>query len=75
MVNREFTADVRGTVLRRDHPADNVAMALLAAHTVRGRISQRRVDRTLRVAWTFADLEYRDAPDLERIVMLCSKHI
>ncbi|MCK7676816.1 ATP-binding protein [Corynebacterium sp. CCM 9186] len=62
-----LTADVRGTVLRREHPADDVAMALLAAHTARGRISQRRVDRTLRVAWTLADLEGRDIPDLDHV--------
>ncbi|MBI8989172.1 YifB family Mg chelatase-like AAA ATPase [Corynebacterium meridianum] len=66
-VETTLTADVRGTVLRREHPADDVAMALLAAHTARGRISQRRVDRTLRVAWTLADLEGRDIPDLDHV--------
>ncbi|MEZ2121035.1 MULTISPECIES: YifB family Mg chelatase-like AAA ATPase [unclassified Corynebacterium] len=62
-----LTADISGAVLRRDHAAEDAAMAFLASHTARGRISQRRVDRTLRLAWTLADLEQRNRPDLDHI--------
>ncbi|WP_232958258.1 hypothetical protein [Corynebacterium meridianum] len=69
-----LTADVRGTVLRREHPADDVAMALLAAHTARGRISQRRVDRTLRIVWKLVRRK-KALPDRDRVTTPCGKHI
>ncbi|WP_297005676.1 YifB family Mg chelatase-like AAA ATPase [uncultured Corynebacterium sp.] len=50
------TADVPGPVLRRDFPAGDAAMLVLEDQLRRGVLSQRGVDRSLRVAWTLTDL-------------------
>lgn len=58
------TADVPGPALRRRAPADEEAMAWLSDELGRGALTQRGVDRTLRVAWTLADLAGRDVPNI-----------
>lgn len=60
-------ARVDATVIRRDHPADDPAMALLAAYLAHGRLTQRGVDRVLKLAWTLADLDSAAVPDLEHV--------
>ena len=50
------TADVPGPVLRREFPAEDAAMLVLEDQLRRGVLSQRGVDRSLRVAWTLTDL-------------------
>lgn len=49
-------ARVPGPVLRREYPAEDAAMLVLQERLRRGSVSQRGVDRTLRVAWTLTDL-------------------
>lgn len=51
--------------LRRDFPADDAAMALLGAYLADGTLSQRGVDRTLKLAWTICDLAGCGRPDLD----------
>ncbi|MDO5075817.1 YifB family Mg chelatase-like AAA ATPase [Corynebacterium sp.] len=53
--------------IRRDYPADDDAMALLAAHLRVGDISQRGVDRALKVAWTLCDLQAGTRPNLDHV--------
>lgn len=59
--------DVPGPYLRRHAPADDTAMALLEAHLAAGDLTQRGVDRALRLAWTIADLETVSVPNLDHV--------
>lgn len=54
-------------LLRRYFPADDAAMALLGAHLGDAEVSQRGVDRALKLAWTICDLEDADQPDLDHM--------
>ena len=51
----------------RDRPAAESAMVMLAAYLAEGELSQRGVDRVLRLAWTLADLEGSQRPDLDHV--------
>ena len=42
-------------------------MALLAAYLARGELTQRGVDRVLKLAWTLADLANAARPDLGHV--------
>ncbi|AGF72778.1 YifB family Mg chelatase-like AAA ATPase [Corynebacterium halotolerans] len=53
--------------LRRHHPADEAAMALLGAYLADGVLSQRGVDRALKLAWTICDLAGGTRPDLAHV--------
>ncbi len=53
--------------LRRHHPADDAAMALLGAYLADGSLSQRGVDRALKLAWTICDLAGAARPDLDHV--------
>ncbi len=59
--------DVAGAHLRRHAPADEAGMALISAYLADGTISQRGVDKTLRLAWTICDLEAADRPDIDHV--------
>ena len=59
---------VAGTTLRRDHPAQDAAMLLLQEHLRAGELTQRGVDRALRVAWTLADLAGEDRPGIAEVM-------
>lgn len=65
---------VPGPVLRRRFPASEEAMALLEAFLAEGSVSQRGVDRTLRLAWTLADLEEDDRPGLDHVHRAVALH-
>jgi magnesium chelatase family protein len=60
-------AEVGGPLLRRRFRPDAAAMAPLRTALDRGLLSIRGVDRTLRVAWTLADLAGRTSPNLEDV--------
>ncbi len=60
-------AEVPGPVLRRRFRPSREAMAPLRKSLDSGRLSIRGVDRTLRVAWSLADLAGRDSPNLEDV--------
>ncbi|QPK82603.1 YifB family Mg chelatase-like AAA ATPase [Corynebacterium qintianiae] len=60
-------ARVDATLIRRDHPADESAMALISAYLSSGRLTQRGVDRVLKLAWTLADLDGAAIPDLGHV--------
>lgn len=55
-------ATIPGKVLRTDFPAEADGMLALQDLLRRGQLSQRGVDRALRVAWTLADLREADQP-------------
>lgn len=56
---------VPATVIRRDFPARESAMALLESRLSDGAITQRGVDKCLKVAWTLADLDQAEQPDID----------
>ncbi|QGU02293.1 Competence protein ComM [Corynebacterium kalinowskii] len=60
--------------LRRDFAADEAGMAYLGALLADGELSQRGVDRTLRVAWTLSDLAQQPKPGLEQIAAATALH-
>lgn len=62
-------AEVPGAELRRRFPVPDAARSVLASAMERGEISARGVDRSLRVAWSLADLAGRDVPDPEDAAM------
>jgi len=53
--------------LRREHPADEVGMSMLGSMLGAGEITQRGVDRTLKMAWTLADLDGATQPDIDHV--------
>ena len=57
-------AEVSGVLLRRHFRLDQKVMEPLKTSLDRGILSIRGVDRTLRVAWTLADLAGRTSPEL-----------
>ena len=68
VVGAGINATVPGTVLRRDFPAQDAAMAVLQEKLRAGAVSQRGVDRTLRVAWTLADLGQVAQPGVAEVM-------
>lgn len=65
-------AEVSGALLRRKFRPGSAAMAPLATALDRGLLSIRGVDRTLRVAWTLADLAGRTTPGLDEVAAALS---
>ncbi|ORX08417.1 YifB family Mg chelatase-like AAA ATPase [Mycolicibacillus trivialis] len=60
-------AEVSGVLLRREYRLATAAMAPLRTAADRGLLSIRGVDRTLRVAWTLADLAGRTTPGRDEV--------
>ena len=56
------------SVLRREFPADEVGMATLGVLLSNGEITQRGVDRSLKLAWTLADLDGVARPTLDHVL-------
>jgi magnesium chelatase family protein len=65
-------AEVSGAILRRRFRLSAPVMAPLKAALERGLLSIRGVDRSLRVAWTLADLAGRMTPDLNDVSVALS---
>lgn len=61
-------------LLRRYFPADDAAMALLGAHLGDAELSQRGVDRALKLAWTICDLAGAEQPDLDHMARALDLH-
>ncbi|AZA11687.1 YifB family Mg chelatase-like AAA ATPase [Corynebacterium gerontici] len=53
--------------LRRELPATPDAMALLESYLAVGALSQRAVDKTLRLGWSIADLAAAQQPNIDHI--------
>lgn len=64
---RRPNAAVPGPELRRHAPADEAGMALIEAHLAAGELTQRGVDRALRLAWTICDLEAAARPNIDHV--------
>ena len=47
-------------------------MALISAYLAEGQLSQRGVDRCLKLAWTLCDLAGEDSPGLDHIAQALS---
>ncbi|WP_328588291.1 ATP-binding protein [Corynebacterium yudongzhengii] len=60
-------ARIDGAHLRRNAPADDAGMALVEVALADGELTQRGVDRTLRLAWTLADLDAAARPNIDHI--------
>jgi magnesium chelatase family protein len=60
-------AEVSGALLRRKYRPEADAMKPLRTALDSGQISIRGMDRTLRVAWTLADLAGRTSPGVEQV--------
>lgn len=65
-------AEVSGALLRRRYRPSAEAMAPLRTALDRGLLSIRGVDRSLRVAWTLADLAGRGSPGFEDVATALS---
>jgi magnesium chelatase family protein len=65
-------AEVSGTLLRRKFRPSSAAMEPLRKALDRGLLSIRGLDRTLRVAWSLADLAGRPMPGLEEVATALS---
>lgn len=63
-----LNGEVRGPRLRRDFPPDEVGLAMLETHLVQGNLTQRGIDRTVKVAWTLADLAGDEQPGIAHVV-------
>lgn len=61
-------ATIPGRLLRHQWCADLEGMVALQELVRCGEISQRGVDRALRVAWTLADLDGKDRPSLANVM-------
>ncbi|OIR45444.1 YifB family Mg chelatase-like AAA ATPase [Corynebacterium sp. NML130628] len=60
-------ARVPGPWLRRHFPAQESAMMLLSSMLARGEVSQRGIDRILKLSWTLADLQGESCPHLGHV--------
>lgn len=65
-------AEVSGTLLRRKFRLSSQAMVPLRLAVERGLLSIRGLDRTLRVAWSLADLAGRGSPGLDEVAAALS---
>ncbi len=65
-------AEVAGSLLRRRFRLGEKAMTPLRTALDRGVLSIRGVDRSLRVAWTLADLAGRTSPSAEDVSVALS---
>jgi magnesium chelatase family protein len=65
-------AEASGALLRRRFRPGSAAMAPLRTALDRGLLSIRGADRTLRVAWTLADLAGRTSPGLDEVACALS---
>ena len=65
-------AEVSGALLRRKFRLDARTMDPLRSALDRGQLSIRGLDRTLRVAWTLADLAGRSSPGLADVTTALS---
>ncbi|MBV9352910.1 MAG: ATP-binding protein, partial [Mycobacterium sp.] len=65
-------AEVSGALLRRKFRLGSAAMEPLCTALDRGLLSIRGVHRTMRVAWTMADLAGRRAPGLDEVAAALS---
>ncbi|WP_246394701.1 YifB family Mg chelatase-like AAA ATPase [Corynebacterium anserum] len=63
-----LNATVPGKTLRRDYPAEESGMLILQDLLRSGRLSQRSVDRALRVSWTLCDLRDAAIPSTEDVL-------
>ena len=63
----QVNATVSGTTMRAEHPATDEAMIVLQDMLRTKTLSQRGVDRALRVAWTLADCAGAERPGLEHV--------
>ncbi|OBJ54963.1 hypothetical protein A9W95_15885 [Mycobacterium sp. 1423905.2] len=65
-------AEVSGSLLRRKFRLSSAAMQPLRTALDRGMLSIRGVDRTLRVAWSLADLAGRTSPGCDEVATALS---
>ena len=72
--NIETNSDVPGTVLRRWLSNRPVLRSFLMTTFEHGNLSQRGIDRSLRVAWSLADLAGREEPHMDDLAEAIELH-
>lgn len=65
---------VASTLIRRHYPADETGMIFLSNKLGHGELTQRGVDKVLKLAWTLADLEAADTPDIDHVARAAEMH-
>ncbi|WP_175934786.1 YifB family Mg chelatase-like AAA ATPase [Corynebacterium sp. Marseille-P4321] len=68
-VEERVNGRVPATMIRRDFPAEESGMAYLAGLLTRQQLTQRGVDRCLKLAWTLADLGGAERPGIDHIAI------
>lgn len=66
-VGETTNSRVPAPLIRRHHPATESAMAYLSAQLAGGVVTQRGVDRVLKLAWTIADLAGAAQPGIDHV--------
>lgn len=66
-LQEQINAAVDPHRLRREFPAAEEAMAYLGVFLAEGMISQRGVDRALKLGWTLCDLDGAEKPNLDHV--------
>ena len=66
-VEATINARVSSTVIRRHFPPDEASMALLQWKLRNSALTQRGVDRVLKLAWTLADLDGDSQPHIDHV--------
>lgn len=66
-VDATVNARVSATLLRREYPPAESAMPILQRALRNGELTQRGVDKILRLAWTVADLEGDPRPEIDQV--------
>ncbi|MHA2789247.1 YifB family Mg chelatase-like AAA ATPase [Corynebacterium sp. S7] len=66
-LNIQTNSEVEAPFLRRHFPADESGMALLGAYLAQGELTQRGVDRSIKLAWTLCDLAGESRPNLDHV--------
>lgn len=67
-------ADISGAFIRRHASFEDEASVLLEWKLKEGELTQRGIDKVLRVAWTIADLEGSEEPGFNHLLQACDFH-
>lgn len=67
-IRATLNSRVHGALLRRHFPADESGMAVISKKLANGELTQRGVDRVLRLSWTIADLAGMSQPGLAEVL-------
>lgn len=67
-------ADIPGSFIRRNASVTDDATVLLEWKLKEGEVTQRGIDKVLKVAWTIADLQGVPSPTFDHVLTACEFH-